>query len=145
VAEVRRLDDDDRPAWLNLRAALYPDVPAEALGAEVTHLLGDPLEAGYGVFEDGALVGFVEVSERPWGEGCETAPVGWIESILVAADRRRSGAGRLLIDAAANWSRARGLKELGSDVETSNAASLASHLAWGFGETMRLAMFRIRL
>ena len=35
--------------------------------------------------DDGALVGFVEVSERPWGEGCETAPVGWIESILVAA------------------------------------------------------------
>lgn len=145
MADVRPLGEQDRTAWLGLRAALYPDLPADEVGAEVTHLLGDPLEVGYGAFEDGRLVGFIEVSERPWGEGCETAPVGWIESILVSAESRRSGVGRLLVDAAANWSRARGLRELGSDVELHNSASLASHLAWGFGETMRLVMFRIRL
>lgn len=145
MVEVRQLSEADLEAWLALRAALHPDQTAESLSGEVAHLLADPLEAGYGAFEDGAMIGFIEVSERPWGEGCETAPVGWIENILVEAKKRRAGIGRLLIDAAANWSRARGLRELGSDVHADNTASLASHLAWGFGETIRLVMFRIRL
>ena len=85
------------------------------------------------------------MSERPWGEFCETAPVGWIESILVVPAARRTGIVRLLVDATANWSRARGLRELGSDVLMDNGASLMSHLSWGFEETMRVVMFRKRL
>lgn len=145
MAEVRRLQEVDRAQWLALRTALYPGHAEAELDSEITHLLGDPLEAGFGAFDGDRLVGFVEVSERPWGEGCETAPVGWIESILVHAGHRRHGIARLLVDATANWSRVRGLQELGSDVLIENGPSLSAHLSWGFEETMRMAMFRKRL
>lgn len=145
MPDIRRLDENDRPQWLALRTALYPDHAAAELDGEITHLLGDPLEAGFGAFEEGKLIGFVEVSERPWGDGCETAPVGWVESILIVPDKRRNGIARLLVDATANWSRTRGLQELGSDVLMENGPSLSAHLTWGFEETKRVVMFRKRL
>ena len=145
MPEVRRLEESDRRQWLALRTTLYPGHAETELDDEITQLLGDPLEAGFGAFEDDELIGFVEVSERPWGEGCETAPVGWIESILVRSERRRNGIARLLVDATANWSRVRGLQELGSDVLIENGPSLSAHLSWGFEETMRVVMFRKRL
>lgn len=145
MPEVRRLEEADRQQWLDLRIALYPDHDAPELDGEITHLLGDPLEAAFGAFEDGKLIGFVEVSERAWGDGCETAPVGWVESILIVPEKRRNGIARTLVDATANWSRVRGLQELGSDVLMENGPSLSAHLSWGFEETSRVVMFRKRL
>jgi aminoglycoside 6'-N-acetyltransferase I len=145
MLELRRLAEGDENQWLELRRELHPGFAASEHEAEMAELLDDPLQAAFGAFSGDRLVGFVEVSERPWGEGCSTAPVGWIENLLVARDVRRQGTARELMEAAAQWVRSRGLKELGSDVDEGNAPSLAGHLAWGFEETMRLVMFRRRL
>ncbi len=142
MAEVRRLRPDDRAAWLSLRVLLNPDDTASMLEEEMAFVLADPEQAAFGAFEGGIMVGFVEVGTRDWGEGCETAPLAWIESILVLSGMRRRGVGGALIESAAGWARQRGLRELGSDAELNNLASISSHAAWGFEETLRLVTFR---
>ncbi len=146
MAELRLLGEADRRQWLALRFALWPRDDDGSLDAEITEILAsDGLLAAYGAFDAGALVGFIEVGERPWGEGCDTAPVGWVEGIYVDPGYRRSGVGEMLAAAAEAWASGRGYSELGSDVEATNIVSLASHAAWGFGETKRLVMLRKRL
>lgn len=142
MADVRRLGVDDLAAWLQLRVLLYPDETASVLEDEMRAVLGDPDQAAFGVFDGATMVGFVEVGRRDWGEGCATSPVAWIESILVLSEMRRRGLGGQLIESAADWARDKGYSELGSDAETRNLASIASHGAWGFEETLRLVTFR---
>jgi aminoglycoside 6'-N-acetyltransferase I len=93
----------------------------------------------------GGLGGFVSLSVRPWAEGCDAAPVPFVEAWWVDADLRGTGVGRALIDAAERWCRAHGHAELGSDVVVDNHASLRAHAAVGFEPTLRLQFFRKRL
>ena len=98
--------------------------------------------AGFGAFEDGAPIGFAEVSQRAYGDGCDTAPVAWLEGIFVMPRYRQRGVGKLLVAAVEDWGRSRGLSELGSDAALDNLTSRLSHVLWGFDETERVVMFR---
>ena len=99
-------------------------------------------QVGFGAFEGGTLIGFSEAAERSYGDGCDTAPVAWLEGIYTEPAYRRAGIGGLLVDTVVKWALARGHTELGSDVEIDNATSLASHARWGFAETGRVVMLR---
>jgi aminoglycoside 6'-N-acetyltransferase I len=145
AAEIRRLARTDAAAWGVLRLALFHADPPQSVIAEIDELLSDPVQAAFGAFEGTRLDGFGEVSQRPWGEGCTTAPVAWIEAIYVRPERQRDGIGAALTAAMEEWARARGLREVGSGVQPDNSASLAAHLAWGYEETFRLVMFRKQL
>ena len=143
---IRRLTEADRPAWRALRLALWPRNSEAEFDADISLLLakGD-LSPTFGAFDGKDLIGFAEASERPWGDGCETAPVAWLEGIYVADGHRRQGAGRLLVENVVAWARDRGLSELGSDAAIDNAPSLHSHKRWGFVETKCVVMFRRKL
>jgi len=99
------------------------------------------------VFErdSGGLGGFISFSLRAWAEGCDSTPVPYIEGWWVAADLRHSGVGRALVGAVEVWCRENRFRELGSDVEVENEASLRAHAALGFEPTLRLQFFRKRL
>ncbi len=133
--------------WLSLRHALWPrDSVDGEFDAEITEILAsDGRLAAFGAFEADRMVGLLEVGERPFGDGCGTAPVGWIEGIYVDPAHRRSSIGRLLAAEAERWARLRGYSELGSDVLADNTTSLSSHAAWGFEVTERIVMLRKRL
>lgn len=45
-------------------------------------------------------MGFVEASLRPYAEGCDTRPVGYLEGGYVAPEWRGQGIGRALVEAA---------------------------------------------
>ena len=94
---------------------------------------------------DKRVMGFLEASIREVAEGCDTRNVGYVEGWYVEPDFRRTGVGRLLVSHAAQWARARGCKEMGSDSELENEISLKTHLGLGFEETSRLIHFRKRL
>lgn len=146
MPEIRRLEARDRDAWLKLRIALWPRENSNTFDEEITGMLADPVGMpAFGVFDGDQLVGFAEAAERPWGDGCATAPVGWLEGIYVDPRYRRKGIGRALVAAVSTWARARGYSELGSDALVGNRVSLHSHAAWGFEETERVVMFRKRL
>jgi aminoglycoside 6'-N-acetyltransferase I len=143
VAEptIRPLGPADHAAWAGLRHALWPEIGRAELGHELEELLRTPF-AGFGAFDGTAMIGFAEVSERPWGDGCDTAPVAWLEGIFMAPTHRRQGIARRLVAAVEAWARARDLTELGSDAELDNLVSRIGHARWGFAETERVVRFR---
>ena len=91
---------------------------------------------------DGSLAGFVEAGSRPYAEGCDTSPVGYIEAWYIDDDLRRQGYGRALLDAAEDWARQQGYREMASDALLDNEASHRAHEAAGYDEVERIVTFR---
>ncbi len=133
-----------------MRVALYgeadPETDASELEAEIDMMLArDDWAAFAAEAPDGTLVGFIELFERNYAEGCATSPVAYVEGIWVAESWRRAGVARKLVDAGAGWARARGRSEMASDVQLANLTSQAVHKRLGFAETERLVTYRLPL
>jgi aminoglycoside 6'-N-acetyltransferase I len=143
---VRPVTSADLERWADLRHALWPDQPRHELAAEARAFLdghGFMLEVVL-VAVDPAdqVVGFAELSLRPYAEGCTTTPVGFLEGWFVAPEWRGRGVGRTLIAAAEAWARTRGCREFASDTNLDNGASAAAHAALGFEEVEQIRCFR---
>jgi aminoglycoside 6'-N-acetyltransferase I len=136
---VREYRPGDRAAYQRLRLALWPDCSDADNDAWFAR---DDATTFVAERPDGTLCGFVEVGSRPYAEGCESSPVGYIEGWYVEPDVRKQGVGRSLLRAAEDWSRGRGYTEMGSDALLDNAVSHASHEACGYVEVERLVMYR---
>ena len=133
-------DDDE---WLRMRLALWPDEGAEALRASMGEWTARP-DACVVVAtrEDGGLAGFAEVGSRPYADGCDTSPVGYLEGWYVDPDVRRRGVGAALVRAGEEWARGRGYSELASDALLDNVTSHRAHEAIGFVEVERAVRYR---
>jgi aminoglycoside 6'-N-acetyltransferase I len=147
AVRIRPLNAGDRKAWLAMRTTLYvEDAGDEPIGLheDIDRMLADP---AWGVFAaeapDGELVGFVELNERNYAEGCLTSPVPYIEGIWVAPAWRRRGVARQLLLAGMAWGQSRGRTEIASDVQLANLISQAVHTRLGFAETERLVTYRM--
>jgi aminoglycoside 6'-N-acetyltransferase I len=141
---IRALGLADVADWAALRHALWPHHPEAELRDELPALLAGRF-AGFCAFAGDELVGFCEVGERPYGDGCDTAPLAWLEGIYVIPNHRRQQVARRLVEAAETWARQHGYAELGSDARLANLISRLTHARWGFEETERVVMFRKRL
>jgi aminoglycoside 6'-N-acetyltransferase I len=144
MAHVRAVRREDASAWLQLRQALWPD-ESGSHASEIRDFFAGrrriPLEVLM-AFEDDRPVGFVELSIRPYAEGCDTDRVAFLEGWYVVPERRRLGIGRALVDAAEAWGRAQGCTEFASDTNIDNDASAAAHQALGFEEVEQIRCFR---
>lgn len=138
---IRRLQPQDLPAYFRLRTALWPD-SASDFELEVAQILQSDHQVGFVAEQEGALVGFVEVSLRAYAEGCESSPVGYLEGWYVAPTHRKTGVGRRLVEAAEDWARAQGCTEMASDSEISNTQSHLAHARLGYQEVERIVCFR---
>ena len=149
---IRHAEPADADQWRALRAALWPDEDPAVLAADVSRFFG-PARRRPGTIPEavlvaavaghaGQLVGFAELSRRPYAEGCETSPVGFLEGWYVAPARRRQGIGRALVQAAEAWARGRGCREFASDALAENSLSAAAHRALGFEEVEVIRCFR---
>jgi aminoglycoside 6'-N-acetyltransferase I len=90
----------------------------------------------------GRAVGLAELSIRACAPGCESDRVAYLEGWFVDPPARGSGVGRALIEAAEQWGRAQGCRELASDTEPDNDGSAAAHRALGFVEVGLARCFR---
>lgn len=122
-----------------MRLALWPDCAESDIDAWFAR---EDAATFVAARPDGSLCGFVEVGSRPYAEGCDTGPVGYVEGWWVDADARRAGVGRALLDAAEGWARKRGYTEMGSDALLDNSPSHEAHQRCGYREVERLVMFR---
>jgi aminoglycoside 6'-N-acetyltransferase I len=140
--KIRPLRRPDHPEWLRLRRALWPDCAPAMHRLEMKEQSARSRLRAVLVLDRGdRLGGFIELSVRPRVDGARSPRVGFVEGWYLDPDLRRQGWGRRLISAAEVWTAARGLTELASDAELSNAVGIAAHQAAGFRETFRLVHF----
>ena len=145
--KVRPATKADAEAWLAMRAALWPDANVDALRLEVGRYFlarGEPLlpHCVFVAEDHGSIVGMLELSLRPYADGCDSSPVPFIEAWYVAEDARRGGIGAALVHAAERWARENGFTEMASDALLENTDSEHAHKALGFEEVERAIRFR---
>jgi aminoglycoside 6'-N-acetyltransferase I len=155
MTHVRAPNVEDREEWLRMRRSLWPDGSDEEHDADIMAFLDhedglSPASCGFSTGEiatfvaereGGGLCGFVEASIRPYAEGAEAKPVGYIEGWYVDPDVRRRGVGRALVEAAEAWARSKGCRQMASDAYVDNAVSVESHARLGYREVERLVHF----
>ena len=150
---IRHIETRDAGAWQTLRALLWPEEGADALAPDVARFLAMPAPRPIGGLDavlvavdrsthPETVVGFAELSRRPYAEGCESSPVAFLEGWYVLPDYRRRGVGRALVRAAESWGRAQGCREFGSDALADNTVSAAAHRALGFEDVEVTRAFR---
>jgi aminoglycoside 6'-N-acetyltransferase I len=126
-----------------MSVALFPEYSADNLGAGMRDFrMRDDSEVFMVERDDGTAAGFVEVGSRPYADGCETSPVGYVEAWYVDPDVRGAGYGRALLQAAEDWARERGYREMASDALLDNDVSHAAHRRAGYEEVGRVVQFR---
>ncbi|AGA30157.1 sortase-like acyltransferase [Singulisphaera acidiphila DSM 18658] len=140
---VRKGGPQDRADWLGMRRTLWDDCPDDEQVREMDEILESDLEeVFFAEWPGGKLCGFLEVALRSRADGCETTPVGYIEGWYVDPDSRRQGVGRALVEAAEDWARSKGCRQMASDAELWNDISYQAHGAIGYRETARLVLFK---
>ena len=142
---VRSATPADAAAWERMRHLLWPhesDGHAREVAAYFRHESILPLAVLLAVDDRDRPIGFVELSIRPYAEGCSTRDVGFLEGWYVEPEWRRQGIGALLVKASEHWARAQGCREFASDTQLENVGSQEAHRALGFEEVERLVAFR---
>ena len=128
-----------------MRMALWPDAKEDELRLEVARYFvahGEPLlpHCVFVAEDHGKLVGMLELSLRPYADGCNSSPVPFIEGWYVAEDARRTGG--TLVRAAEQWALENGYMEMASDALLENTESERAHTALGFEVVERAIRFR---
>lgn len=146
AVSVRPLEPSDCDAWVRMRATLWPEESEAVHREEAERFLAgkslEPLEVLLAELEGSGPIGFVELSLRPFAEGCRTSPVAFLEGWFVAPEARRRGVGRALVVAAERWARDQGCTEFASDAHPDNAVGIQAHQALGFLDAGFVRCFR---
>ncbi len=149
MTRVRPVERADAAVWADMRQALWPEGSLREHEREIESFFAgearEPLAVLVAEDAPSRPIGVVELSIRPGAEGCRSDRVAYVEGWFVAADARRQGAGRALLEAAEAWARSRGCTELASDTQPDNAVSVAAHRAVGFAEAGVIQCYRKEL
>jgi aminoglycoside 6'-N-acetyltransferase I len=146
--KIRLATIEDADAWRAMRMALWPDAEPDELRVDVAAFFAEEVEPALlhrvlvAEAEDGGLVGMLELSLRPYADGCASSPVPFIEGWYVAVEMRRRGIGGALVRAAEEWAIAHGYTEMASDALLENHISERAHAALGFEVVERAIRFR---
>lgn len=140
---IRPYTSTDHDEWLRMRLELFPEDTAAAHVTDMAQWINHPTSGVLVAARDeGGLAGFAEVGERNYADGCETAPVAYLEAWFVDADARLQGVGAALVQAVEAWARERGYRELASDALLDNLPSHRAHERVGFAEVERAVKYR---
>ena len=143
---IRRVQASDRPEWLRMRHALWPEESIEDLILDSQVWLREEHCVAF-VAERHAdgMCGFLEVAIRPCNVDGEQGRFGYIEGWYVDPDLREQGIGKLLVSVAETWAAEQNCHEILSDARIENSLSHTAHQALGFTEVERLIHYRKRL
>ena len=139
--KIRQARESDYSDWINMRKRLWPKASFDEL-KDLMYLRQAKDFVCYFAEVDGCLAGFIEIALRSYANGCSQSPVAFIEGIWVDEAFQKQGIGRVLVTKAEEWSRALGIRELGSDTRIESEHSIHAHKKLGFIETERVVYFR---
>ncbi len=141
---IRTLREGDLSEWLRLRKLLWDETVEDEHRDEMLDIIEHPETQCVLVGDDGngRLIGFLEVSIRPFVEDCETDSVGYLEGWFVQPEFRQKRVGSSLVQHAEEWAKRKGCREIASDAEIGNELSLKAHASLGYQETSRLVHLR---
>lgn len=140
---VREIAERDRAEWVRMRDALWPGSLADHEAETRAFFEHRRSPAAVWVAEaEGQVVGFLELEYRSYAEGCTSSPVPYIEGWYVDLSRRGQGIGGALVRAAEAHAVAAGYREIASDAQIDNTASIAAHSALGYEAVDRVVCFR---
>lgn len=141
---VRTVRPEDRDGWLAMRKRLWPDENNEHADEIAKWFAGTQPEPQEVLVadEDGRLVGFAELSIRPYAEKCNSQRVAYLEGWYVEQHCRGEGVGRALLVAAEQWGRNQDCAEFASDAQADNFSSILAHHACGFEDAGLIRCFR---
>ncbi len=126
-----------------MRGRLWPETPDH--DQEIARFYAgsalEPLAVLIAVDETGRPIGFIELSIRPYAEGCDGNRIAYMEGWYVEPRARRREIGRELVEAAEAWGTANGCSDLASDTEIHNQGAIAAHLGLGFTMTSTVQCF----
>jgi aminoglycoside 6'-N-acetyltransferase I len=145
---IRHASKADGEAWLELRCALWPEGSRNEHRMEIAGFLAGTAREPQAVLvaeHEVEVVGFAELSIRPYAEGCISNRVAFLEGWYVAPQYRRLGIGKALVSAAESWALAQGCTEFASDTPSDNEVSRAAHRDCGFAEVAVIRCFRKEL
>jgi aminoglycoside 6'-N-acetyltransferase I len=144
--KIRRCVTDDLKEWMRMRLALWPEMASDGTEQEVeaADLLARKDAAVFVAERPNGVgpAGFAEVGERAFADGCNNAPVAYLEGWYVDEGFRGQGIGRALISAAEECAREQGYREFASDALLENVESQKAHEAIGFEEVERAVRYR---
>lgn len=147
--KIRKARSSDLDRLAAMRAALWPDDTAEGHAKEIATILSGAWPGVYpfAIFvaetDDGAAIGFADVTMRSYADGCDPArPVGYLEGWFVEEAHRRKGAGAALLRASEEWARSLGCTEMASDTWQDNEVSQRAHESLGYEVVDRVVTFR---
>ena len=136
MVAIRPVKTSDAASWLSLRCALWPDGSESEHRHDIEQFIAgqarEPQAVLLALDTSENVVGFAELSIRPYAEGCHTNRVAYLEGWYILPRARGQGIGRALVEAAAAWGRTQGCAEFASDAEPNNEISTLAHRALGF-------------
>ena len=142
---TRKASPKDASAWETMRCPLWPKPGAihrEDIRKFFKGLSHEPLEVFFAVDCKSDLIGFIELSIRPYADGCTSDRVAYIEGWYTAPKMRGLGVGAALVRKAEQWAVSNKCLELASDTEIANTTAAKAHKGVGFSETGRIVCFK---
>ena len=132
--------------WLTLRKALWGHHTATELRRDMANILNSRREIAFLAFDkNDHVLGFIELSVRPYADGCTTRPVGYLEGIYVVPKHRKHHIASALLRVGEAWIVSKGCLEIGSDTQIDGTVSISWHQACGFRIAERQVAFIKRI
>jgi len=148
-ARPRPVRPEDRPEYLRMRLALYPEHSCVLVERELDEYLEstEPSASRAVLVIDRREGGLCAFGEFFVDESEDTVPAkcGNVGSYYVDQELRRMGLGSALLAAGEAWARGNGYQYMTSDCDSENLASHRAHLANGFQESHRTTHFIRRI
>lgn len=147
---IKKITACDYQALATLRHKSWPQDSISAHHKDITALFDKDRSlyagrAGFIAYDDSYAVGFIELSLRPYVNGCLDSPVGFIEGLYCAPDYDKEALSLSFISKATTWAKDNGARELATDTYLENTIAQKDHQRWGFQATEKIVYFRKKL
>ena len=139
---IERLAAENLHALPELVTALWEDCTVEEEMKDFESSLYSEEGVCYLAKQDNEYLGFIQLSIRhEYVEGADELPVAYVEAVYVKPNYQKNGIGKMLLEAAENWAKLKGLSQIASDTSIENAAAIDFHQKAGFVEVERIVCF----